>query len=1016
MKKKMYKFIFSVFLLVSLGSNAQTVDGKLYTKFNNFYSWRGGLFDSVLNIPSLQATSGKRSGAMYYNTSDSSIYVWTGFQWRQLGAGGGGGSYTSSNGITLSGSDFKLGGDLTGATTIQAQGNNFQIRSFSGNEGFAIFPNSSTLKSRIWADGSGGAFHLLGTDTGRVFSYATDPTGVFSSRIVTSQYGIFLNTRNGLYLKDRSSTYFSTTGSGSAYTQTATDTTTFKPLVLNTSTGLVSRMTSWPTGGGSVTSATGTGTSLVNGSSQIKRLKEGLGIKLTDNTDSVKIESNNFGINIEDYGGKGDSTVNNAVALAAAKAAYPNSVIYFPNRGFSKYYFNNTSSTLFDSVTLYVEEGAKFYLTTENTSNFKSLTPVIIYQLSLNNQDQYTYATNPNTDHVAYESITDNVVVRTPILADSFVERGTTSWARTTGEPIASVPGNLTVVNSKEISLTATSGQIRVATLTPVQGQTISATARYSNSNEFPVLYVENSWGYAIYYGSNILQIRKFGDPNDAIGEVTMNDELDSNGVYLNYKVNRAVSSIKLAEDGINFEFQQNGVNRLGGQFNLGGLAITKWGFGVYGPSGSSTVSWYDFISEMNKKPSASLDEVVQIYGDSQTPYFLGDTWMNHFTNYVNNSYCFRINKLESYAVSGHTISQQKAIFDTVYHKGTTIFFAGTNDIQSQSTISTILTNLTSMVTALNYTNNLNSATVGTLIQGKKRFILVIPPMFFSYALNGNKGKASTNYELGGAYRMALLRWAAENGIMVVDLPATWGATNRDSKLMRDDIHPSFIGNSVTGMEIAKKYIALKTGASAPSAASLKTINSQSLSGSGNISVQPTLVSGTNIKTINGIDVLGSGDIGITGAINFINLDSNFSSSSSTLADVTGWNFSVTSGKTYRIQVIAGYQSSATNTGGTMGIALSGGAVGTVRGIMQAAITTTTTAGNLQTVIRTTSGSGSSLTSTAVGTIDVPHYFTMDITFTCTTSGTFSIQWATENGGFAAQLNANSSLIYQVLN
>ena len=45
------------------------------------------------------------------------------------------------------------------------------------------------------------------------------------------------------------------------------------------------------------------------------------------------------------------------------------------------------------------------------------------------------------------------------------------------------------------------------------------------------------------------------------------------------------------------------------------------------------------------------------------------------------------------------------------------------------------------------------------------------------------------------------------------------------------------------------------------SGTSIKTINSTSLLGSGDVSVQPTLVSGTNIKTINGTSILGSGDI-----------------------------------------------------------------------------------------------------------------------------------------------------------
>lgn len=41
----------------------------------------------------------------------------------------------------------------------------------------------------------------------------------------------------------------------------------------------------------------------------------------------------------------------------------------------------------------------------------------------------------------------------------------------------------------------------------------------------------------------------------------------------------------------------------------------------------------------------------------------------------------------------------------------------------------------------------------------------------------------------------------------------------------------------------------------------IKTINSTSLMGSGDITVQPTLVSGTNIKTINGTSILGSGNV-----------------------------------------------------------------------------------------------------------------------------------------------------------
>lgn len=47
------------------------------------------------------------------------------------------------------------------------------------------------------------------------------------------------------------------------------------------------------------------------------------------------------------------------------------------------------------------------------------------------------------------------------------------------------------------------------------------------------------------------------------------------------------------------------------------------------------------------------------------------------------------------------------------------------------------------------------------------------------------------------------------------------------------------------------------------SGSNIKTINSNSIVGAGNIAVQDTLISGTNIKTINTNSVLGSGDIAV---------------------------------------------------------------------------------------------------------------------------------------------------------
>ena len=69
-----------------------------------------------------------------------------------------------------------------------------------------------------------------------------------------------------------------------------------------------------------------------------------------------------------------------------------------------------------------------------------------------------------------------------------------------------------------------------------------------------------------------------------------------------------------------------------------------------------------------------------------------------------------------------------------------------------------------------------------------------------------------------------------------------------------------YVTKSVTGANI-------KSGLQATlvSGTNIKTINSNTILGSGDLAVQPTLVSATNIKTINGTTILGSGDLVIAG-------------------------------------------------------------------------------------------------------------------------------------------------------
>jgi hypothetical protein len=84
MKAKILGFFCSLILL-SASVKGQAVDGVLYTNFNNYYKWRGGAFDSTLLLPTIAASIGRRPGALRYSTTDSSVYSWTGTQWRKVG-------------------------------------------------------------------------------------------------------------------------------------------------------------------------------------------------------------------------------------------------------------------------------------------------------------------------------------------------------------------------------------------------------------------------------------------------------------------------------------------------------------------------------------------------------------------------------------------------------------------------------------------------------------------------------------------------------------------------------------------------------------------------------------------------------------------------------------------------------------------------------------------------------------------------------------------------------------------
>lgn len=147
-------------------------------------------------------------------------------------------------------------------------------------------------------------------------------------------------------------------------------------------------------------------------------------------------------------------------------------------------------------------------------------------------------------------------------------------------------------------------------------------------------------------------------------------------------------------------------------------------------------------------------------------------------------------------------------------------------------------------------------------------------------------------------------------------------------------------------------------------------------------------------------------------------LHTNSTVTPTTITDgVKPWTHPMVAGKTYRVVIFATYQTVALTTGGRMNLLGAGGIAGTVAGMMWGGIAQAASATTLEVPIFSfaSAATGSFLLTTAVAPINAPHIWGADFVFRCTTSGSLSLQWASEVAASAAQLNVGSLMMVEEL-
>jgi hypothetical protein len=181
--------IFKLLFLLVISQVAFAQAPSNYTNINGRYRWIAGMFDSTFHIPkgttpSLRTGGSTNAGGLFYNTSDSSVYTYTGTQWIKV-RGSLNPSDTTNKYVTQvykkSGSDsvfYVKGGVHTWAfndsTGAPGGGGGGKVYYFNGGVSMGTFGGFTMYELGDTAN-TGAAANFTRATTGNIANFITDP-------------------------------------------------------------------------------------------------------------------------------------------------------------------------------------------------------------------------------------------------------------------------------------------------------------------------------------------------------------------------------------------------------------------------------------------------------------------------------------------------------------------------------------------------------------------------------------------------------------------------------------------------------------------------------------------------------------------------------------------------------------------------------------------------------------------------------------------------------------------------